>query len=97
MTIVVIWVMDGIDQCHVGFLPCHMVVHAKMFDGALAQMMKVLSGDAAFCNSAECCMFHQNKGCCMAAVISTTVPIANKDNRNGDDAKKRKADTCDDY
>jgi hypothetical protein len=36
-----IWVTNGIDCCHVGFLQCHMVKHAKRWDGALAQMTKV--------------------------------------------------------
>jgi hypothetical protein len=69
--IAVIWVTDGVDRCRVGFLPCHMVRHAARYEGALAQVIRVLSDDAATCNSAEHRMFHKNKGFCLAAIIST--------------------------
>jgi hypothetical protein len=36
MAITEIWVTDGVDRCHVGFVPCHMVKHAARYDGALA-------------------------------------------------------------
>jgi hypothetical protein len=71
MVIVVIWVTDGVDRCRVGFLPRHMVKHAARYDGALAQVIRVLSDDAATCDSAERCMFHKNKGFCLTAIIST--------------------------
>ncbi len=38
MAIAAYWVTDGIDCCHVAFLPCHMVSHAARYDGALAQV-----------------------------------------------------------
>ena len=74
-----------------------MVAHAKLFDSALAQVTKVLSEDAAFYNSVECHMFHQNKGCCMAAIIFTTVLIANKDNRNGETMTKNNNNSNSNY
>ena len=53
MVIAEIWVMDRIDCCRVGFVPCHMVKHAAQYDGALAPVTCVLSGDPETCNSAE--------------------------------------------
>jgi hypothetical protein len=71
MAIAAIWVTDGIDRCHVGFLPCHMVKHAARYDGALAQVTRLFSGDLETCDSAERCLFFKNKGFCLAAIIST--------------------------
>jgi hypothetical protein len=69
--IAVIWVTDGVDCCRVGFLPHHMVKHATRYEGALAQVIRVLSDNAATCNSAERRMFHKNKGFCLAAIITS--------------------------
>jgi hypothetical protein len=64
------WLSDGIDCCRVGFLPCHMVKHSVHYDGALAQIIHVFSNDPTRSNSAECRMFHKNKGCCLAVIIA---------------------------
>jgi hypothetical protein len=69
--IAVIWVTDGVDRCRVGFLPRHFVYRAARYDGALAQITRVLSDDAATSDSAERRMFHKNKGFCLATIIST--------------------------
>jgi hypothetical protein len=58
--ITAIWVTDGVDRCRVGFLPRHMVKHATRYNGALTQVIRVLSDDAETCNSAERRMFHKN-------------------------------------
>jgi hypothetical protein len=60
----------GIDCCNVGFFPRHMVKRAMCYDGALAQVTHVLSVDPMCSNSAERCMFHKNKGGCLAAIIA---------------------------
>ncbi len=52
------WVMDGVDRCHVGFLPRHMV-KAGCFDGALAQVTHVFNAGLTCCNTAECRPFHK--------------------------------------
>ncbi len=52
--IAAVWVTDGIDCCHVGFLKRHMVPHAVRFNGALAQVTNVFSSDPGSCDSAEC-------------------------------------------
>ena len=44
-----IWVTKGVDCCRVGFVPCHMVNHAALYDSALAQVTRVLSADADTC------------------------------------------------
>ena len=42
--IAVVWVSDGIDCCRVSFLPCHMVKRAALYNGALAQVTRILTG-----------------------------------------------------
>jgi hypothetical protein len=64
------WISDGINRCHVGFLPCHMVKHAMHYNGSLAQVTHVFSTDLMCSNSAECHMFHKNRGGCLAAIIA---------------------------
>ena len=41
--LVVYWVTDGVDCCHVGFLPRHMVRYREAYDGQLAQVVEFLS------------------------------------------------------
>jgi hypothetical protein len=64
------WVSDRIDCYHVGFLPCHMVKHVARYNGVLAQVTRVFSNDPMCSDTAERCMFHKNKGCCLAAIIA---------------------------
>ncbi len=64
------WVSDGINRCHVGFLPRHMVKHAVHYNGALAQVTRVFRDNPMCRDTAEHCMFHKNKGCCLAAIIA---------------------------
>jgi hypothetical protein len=54
------WVTDGVDRCHVGFLPRHMVKQARCYDGALAQVTRVFNADPTCCDTAECRAFHKN-------------------------------------
>jgi len=70
MAIAAIWVTDGIDRCRIGFVPRHMVQHAAKYDGALAQVTRVVSSDPETCDSTERCLFFMNKGYCGAAIIS---------------------------
>jgi hypothetical protein len=51
--IAAIWVTDGINRCHVGFVKRHMFWHAAGFDGALVQVTHVFSSDPGSCDSAE--------------------------------------------
>ena len=66
--IAAVWVTDGMDHCRVGFLQRHMVAHAARYDGALAQVTRVLSADDG--DTAERRLFHKNRGCCCATIIS---------------------------
>jgi hypothetical protein len=72
--ITAVLINDRIDCCRVRFLPCHMVAHAARYDGAVAQVICIFSVDPTFCNSAECRMFHKNRGCCLAAIIAWPSP-----------------------
>ena len=69
--IAAIWVMDGIDCCHVGFVPRHMVRHAAQYNRVLAQVTRVFSSNPETCDSTERRLFFKNKGYCRAAIIST--------------------------
>jgi hypothetical protein len=64
------WVTDGFDCCHVGLLPCHMVRHAACYNGVLAQVTHVFNADPTCWDTAECRAFHENKGCCLMAIIA---------------------------
>jgi hypothetical protein len=94
--IAAVWVTDGIDRCHVGFLKHHMVHHAVRFDGALAQVTRVFSSDPGSCDSAECRMYHHNRGCCLATIISSlpVVSSVKEEGKDNDDKEvtKRKRD-----
>ena len=65
-----IWVTDGVDWCRVGFLMRHMVKHVMRYDGALAQVTRVLSGDKTKCSREKRRMFHAKRGYCEATIIS---------------------------
>ncbi len=71
-TITAYLVSDGIDQCRVGFLPRHLVRHAKNYDGALAQITEVYTRESESPSKRK--KYHQNCGCCLAAIISSIPP-----------------------
>ena len=75
MAMAVFWMSDGIDCCHVSFLLCHLVPCAALYNGALAQVTHVFNGNPDECNSAECHMYHKNKGYAHAVIISD-LPLA---------------------
>jgi len=87
-----VWVTDGMDRCRVGFLQRHMVPYAARFDGALAQVTRVLSADDG--DTAERRLFHKNRGCCYATIIShlpeTKVKVMVKEEKEGGDDKDNK-------
>ncbi len=93
--IAAIWVTDKIDHCRVGFLKRHMVHHAARFNGVLAQVTRVFSSDLGSCDSEEHRMYHHNRGCCLATIISS-VPVVSsvkeegKDNDNKEVAKRKR-------
>ena len=64
------WVTDGIDCCRVGFLMRHMVKHAYLYDGALAQVTRVFNGNEEECSREERRMYHAKRGYCHATIIS---------------------------
>ena len=99
-TAVAAWVMDGMDRCRVGYLQRHIVANAARFDGALMQVTKVLSKEDG--DTAERRLFHKNKGCCHATII-TTLPKSKvkeeKDegednNNNKQEGGKKRTEPC---
>ena len=72
---VVVWVSDRIDRCHVGFLSCHMVPHAALYNRVLAQVTHVFNRNPDECNSAVRCGYHKNKGYTHAVII-LDLPLA---------------------
>jgi hypothetical protein len=65
-----IWVADGVDRCRVGCLMRHMVAHVARYDGVLAQVTRVFSGDEKECRREERRMYHAKRGYCQATIIS---------------------------
>ena len=63
------WVTDGMERCRVGFLQRHMVKYASRYNGALAQVTRVLGDDASY-DKGERKLFHHNRGYCYATIIS---------------------------
>ncbi len=94
--IAAVWVTDGIDRCRVGFLKRHMVQNAAHFDGALVQVTRVFSSDPGYCDSAERRMYHHNRGCCLATIISCLPEVRSVKDEGKDDGDnemaKRKCD-----
>ena len=89
--IAVYHVSDGIDRCRVGFLKRHLLKHWKQYDGMLAQVIEVYSKESESPTSRR--KFHHNKGCCVAAVISSL----SDDTINQISNRKRSADKNPDY
>ncbi len=87
MAIAAVWVTDGIDRCRVGFLKRHIVRHAVRYNGRLVQVTRVLSGS---CDSAESCMDHHNRGCCLATIISC-LPVVGNVKEESDDSDRKEA------
>ena len=63
------WVSNGIDQCHVGFLPRNLVKHWQSFEGRLAQVVEVYSRDSDSTQKKR--KYHHDSGCCKAVLIDT--------------------------
>ena len=90
--IAAVWVTDGLDRCRVEFLQRHMVKHAARFDGALAQITRVLSADDG--DTAERKLHYKNRGCCYASIIShlpvPKVEVKVKEEKEGGDDRENK-------
>jgi hypothetical protein len=68
----VYWVTDSVEQCHVGFLPRHMVSYADSFNGLLAQVTEVF--DDKHPNPGICEKVHHNYGFCHATILDPDQP-----------------------
>ena len=66
------WVSDGIDHCHVGYLPKAYVKNWKQFDGALVQVVEVYSGDSDSPTKHQ--KFNRNHGLAVGVIISSPEP-----------------------
>ena len=62
------WVMDGINCCHVGFLPRAYALEGAIYDGVLCQVTDVFSKSDPSC--AICKKWHKNKGFVHSMVTS---------------------------
>ena len=62
------WVSDGIDRCHVSYLPRHCVKHWKRLEGCLGQIIEVYGEDADSPMKRQ--KHHRNSGVAVAALIS---------------------------
>ena len=70
--VVASWVLDGIDHCHVGYLPKAYVKNWKQYEGALVQVVEVYSGDSD--SPTKCQKFHRNHGLAVGVIISSPEP-----------------------
>ena len=68
------WVSDGIDRCHIGYLPKAYVKNWKQYDSALVQVIEVYSGDSDSPTQHQ--KFHRNHGLAVGVIISS--PLAKK-------------------
>ena len=62
----VFWVMDGIDQCRVGFLPRHLLKHQAAYNGKLAQIVEFV---AELDSPADRAKSHWCYGLCRAVLV----------------------------
>ena len=71
------WVIDGVDQCHVGFLPKHIVKHHERYEGRLVQVTELYQDSCSPCKRRK---NNKNNGCCLAALIEIgpTIPPPTK-------------------
>ena len=69
--IAAIWVMDEINLCRAGFIPCHMVRPTAQYNGTLAQVTCIFSGNPETCNLVECHLSSKNKRFYLTSIIPT--------------------------
>jgi len=68
MALTVNWVSDGIDRCHIGFLPRLYLVQASLWDGLLFQVVMVVTKNNP--SQTRHAKFYANKGYARVALIS---------------------------
>ena len=66
------WVSDGIDHCHIGYLPKVYVKNWKQYEGALVQVVEVYSGDSDSPTKHQ--KFHRNHGLAVGVIIASPKP-----------------------
>jgi hypothetical protein len=62
----VYWISDGIDRCHVGFLPRHLLKQWQQYDGRIAQVVDLYKGSESPTKRRKNA---RNYGCCEAVLI----------------------------
>ncbi len=72
----VVWVTDGMDCYHVSFLPHHMVRHAPLYNGALAQNTCVFNQNPADCDSTGRRTYHKNHRYTHAVIVLDLVNLS---------------------
>ena len=70
------WVMDGIHQCQVGFLQCHLLKHKAACNGKLAQIVEFVADSDSPADRAK---LHWCYGLCRAVLVEAEVE-ENKEN-----------------
>jgi hypothetical protein len=63
------WVSHGVDQCLVGFLRKHLVLHAMLYNRLLAQVTEVFDKDLNNSPQKKAILQYLH-GCCVAVIIS---------------------------
>lgn len=68
------WVTEGVDRCRVGFLPRHLIIHWKHYEGRLAQIIDIHGEESD--SPLKRRKFHANRGCCVAMLIDAVPAIS---------------------
>jgi hypothetical protein len=62
------WISDGIDRCHVGFLPRHLLKDWQVYNGRIAQVVDIYEGSDSHAKKRKNVRI---SGCCEAVLIDT--------------------------
>lgn len=65
------WMMDDVNCCRIGFLPCNLVKHSKRYQGKLAQITELLETSEFHENR---CFSSRNGDACKATIINSPTP-----------------------
>jgi hypothetical protein len=88
----VYWISDGVDCCHVGFLPHHLLKHWKEYDGRIAQIIEMYEESESPTKRRK---NYKNLGCCQGVLIDTVCddfaqPMKHQQTKGKDDEEERK-------
>lgn len=84
----VYWISDGIDRCHVGFLPRHLLKQWQQYDGRIAQVVDLYRESES---PAKRRKNARNYGCCEAVLIDNREEDHSTMNATDDDDNRKRS------